>query len=211
MNTLKRYLAIFMTLTALATSMVIPAAHSYVYDWDIQTNSVYYEYDFGIDIKVNETIDNSIKKDVKLTNTGKSNVFAKAMIVFTPINKDGEVLTDKLVDMENDVTLELNQEALENGSWIAVNGTIADRNKAASGMSGTNFYPLVFIWNKALTPSENTQNTQNLINSVKVNTEAYNVRVDIITDAIYEGEVQTWCDIYGLNWDSNAMTLTKKA
>ena len=75
-------------------------------------------------------------------------------------------------------------------------------------MSGTNFYPLVFIWNKALTPSENTQN---LINSVKVNTEAYNVRVDIITDAIYEGEVQTWCDIYGLNWDSNAMTLTKKA
>jgi hypothetical protein len=208
MNTLKRYLAIFMTLTALATSMVIPAAHSYVYDWDIQTNSVYYEYDFGIDIKVNETIDNSIKKDVKLTNTGKSNVFAKAMIVFTPINKDGEVLTDKLVDMENDVTLELNQEALENGSWIAVNGTIADRNKAASGMSGTNFYPLVFIWNKALTPSENTQN---LINSVKVNTEAYNVRVDIITDAIYEGEVQTWCDIYGLNWDSNAMTLTKKA
>lgn len=208
MNTLKRYLAIFMTLTALATSMVIPAAHSYVYDWDIQTNSVYYEYDFGIDIKVNEIIDNSIKKDVKLTNTGKSNVFAKAMIVFTPINKDGEVLTDKLVDMENDVTLELNQEALENGSWIAVNGTIADRNKAASGMSGTNFYPLVFIWNKALTPSENTQN---LINSVKVNTEAYNVRVDIITDAIYEGEVQTWCDIYGLNWDSNAMTLTKKA
>lgn len=208
MNTLKRYLAIFMTLTALATSIVIPAAHSYVYDWDIQTNSVYYEYDFGIDIKVNETIDNSIKKDVKLTNTGKSNVFAKAMIVFTPINKDGEVLTDKLVDMENDVTLELNQEALENGSWIAVNGTIADRNKAASGMSGTNFYPLVFIWNKALTPSENTQN---LINSVKVNTEAYNVRVDIITDAIYEGEVQTWCDIYGLNWDSNAMTLTKKA
>lgn len=208
MNTLKRYLAIFMTLTALATSMVIPAAHSYVYDWDIQTNSVYYEYDFGIDIKVNETIDNSIKKNVKLTNTGKSNVFAKAMIVFTPINKDGEVLTDKLVDMENDVTLELNQEALENGSWIAVNGTIADRNKAASGMSGTNFYPLVFIWNKALTPSENTQN---LINSVKVNTEAYNVRVDIITDAIYEGEVQTWCDIYGLNWDSNAMTLTKKA
>lgn len=208
MNTLKRYLAIFMTLTALATSMVIPAAHSYVYDWDIQTNSVYYEYDFGIDIKVNETIDNSIKKDVKLTNTGKSNVFAKAMIVFTPINKDGEVLTDKLVDVENDVTLELNQEALENGSWIAVNGTIADRNKAASGMSGTNFYPLVFIWNKALTPSENTQN---LINSVKVNTEAYNVRVDIITDAIYEGEVQTWCDIYGLNWDSNAMTLTKKA
>lgn len=208
MNTLKRYLAIFMTLTALATSMVIPAAHSYVYDWDIQTNSVYYEYDFGIDIKVNETIDNSIKKDVKLTNTGKSNVFAKAMIVFTPINKDGDVLTDKLVDMENDVTLELNQEALENGSWIAVNGTIADRNKAASGMSGTNFYPLVFIWNKALTPSENTQN---LINSVKVNTEAYNVRVDIITDAIYEGEVQTWCDIYGLNWDSNAMTLTKKA
>lgn len=208
MNTLKRYLAIFMTLTALATSMVIPVAHSYVYDWDIQTNSVYYEYDFGIDIKVNETIDNSIKKDVKLTNTGKSNVFAKAMIVFTPINKDGEVLTDKLVDMENDVTLELNQEALENGSWIAVNGTIADRNKAASGMSGTNFYPLVFIWNKALTPSENTQN---LINSVKVNTEAYNVRVDIITDAIYEGEVQTWCDIYGLNWDSNAMTLTKKA
>lgn len=208
MNTLKRYLAIFMTLTALATSMVIPAAHSYVYDWDIQTNSVYYEYDFGIDIKVNETIDNSIKKDVKLTNTGKSNVFAKAMIVFTPINKDGEVLTDKLVDMENDVTLELNQEAFENGSWIAVNGTIADRNKAASGMSGTNFYPLVFIWNKALTPSENTQN---LINSVKVNTEAYNVRVDIITDAIYEGEVQTWCDIYGLNWDSNAMTLTKKA
>ncbi len=208
MNTLKRYLAIFMTLTALATSMVIPAAHSYVYDWDIQTNSVYYEYDFGIDIKVNETIDNSIKKDVKLTNTGKSNVFAKAMIVFTPINKDGEVLTDKLVDMENDVTLELNQEALENGSWIAVNGTIADRNKAASGMSGTNFYPLVFIWNKALTPSENTQN---LINSVKVNTEAYNVRVDIITDAIYEGEVQTWCGIYGLNWDSNAMTLTKKA
>lgn len=208
MNTLKRYLAIFMTLTALATSMVIPAAHSYVYDWDIQTNSVYYEYDFGIDIKVNETIDNSIKKDVKLTNTGKSNVFAKAMIVFTPINKDGEVLTDKLVDMENDVTLELNQEALENGSWIAVNGTIADRNKAASGMSGTNFYPLVFIWNKALTPSENTQN---LINSVKINTEAYNVRVDIITDAIYEGEVQTWCDIYGLNWDSNAMTLTKKA
>lgn len=208
MNTLKRYLAIFMTLTALATSMVIPAAHSYVYDWDIQTNSVYYEYDFGIDIKVNETIDNSIKKDVKLTNTGKSNVFAKAMIVFTPINKDGEVLTDKLVDMENDVTLELNQEALENGSWIAVNGTIADRNKAASGMSGTNFYPLVFIWNKALTPSENTQN---LINSVKVNTEAYNVRVDIITDAIYEGEVQTWCNIYGLNWDSNAMTLTKKA
>ena len=197
-----------MTLTALATSMVIPAAHSYVYDWDIQTNSVYYEYDFGIDIKVNETIDNSIKKDVKLTNTGKSNVFAKAMIVFTPINKDGEVLTDKLVDMENDVTLELNQEALENGSWIAVNGTIADRNKAASGMSGTNFYPLVFIWNKALTPSENTQN---LINSVKVNTEAYNVRVDIIADAIYEGEVQTWCDIYGLNWDSNAMTLTKKA
>lgn len=208
MNTLKRYLAIFMTLTALATSMVIPAAHSYVYDWDIQTNSVYYEYDFGIDIKVNETIDNSIKKDVKLTNTGKSNVFAKAMIVFTPINKDGEVLTDKLVDMENDVTLELNQEAFENGSWIAVNGTIADRNKAASGMSGTNFYPLVFIWNKALTPSENTQN---LINSVKVNTEAYNVRVDIITDAIYEGEVQTWCNIYGLNWDSNAMTLTKKA
>lgn len=208
MNTLKRYLAIFMTLTALATSMVIPAAHSYVYDWDIQTNSVYYEYDFGIDIKVNEIIDNSIKKDVKLTNTGKSNVFAKAMIVFTPINKDGEVLTDKLVDMENDVTLELNQEALENGSWIAVNGTIADRNKAASGMSGTNFYPLVFIWNKALTPSENTQN---LINSVKVNTEAYNVRVDIVTDAIYEGEVQTWCDIYGLNWDSNAMTLTKKA
>lgn len=208
MNTLKRYLAIFMTLTALATSMVIPAAHSYVYDWDIQTNSVYYEYDFGIDIKVNETIDNSIKKDVKLTNTGKSNVFAKAMIVFTPINKDGEVLTDKLVDMENDVTLELNQEALENGSWIAVNGTIADRNKAASGMSGTNFYPLVFIWNKALTPSENTQN---LINSVKVNTEAYNVRVDIITDAIYEGEVQIWCDIYGLNWDSNVMTLTKKA
>lgn len=208
MNTLKRYLTIFMTLTALATSMVIPAAHSYVYDWDIQTNSVYYEYDFGIDIKVNETIDNSIKKNVKLTNTGKSNVFAKAMIVFTPINKDGEVLTDKLVDMENDVTLELNQEALENGSWIAVNGTIADRNKAASGMSGTNFYPLVFIWNKALTPSENTQN---LINSVKVNTEAYNVRVDIITDAIYEGEVQTWCDIYGLNWDSNAMTLTKKA
>lgn len=208
MNTLKRYLAIFMTLTALATSMVIPAAHSYVYDWDIQTNSVYYEYDFGIDIKVNETIDNSIKKDVKLTNIGKSNVFAKAMIVFTPINKDGDVLTDKLVDMENDVTLELNQEALENGSWIAVNGTIADRNKAASGMSGTNFYPLVFIWNKALTPSENTQN---LINSVKVNTEAYNVRVDIITDAIYEGEVQTWCDIYGLNWDSNAMTLTKKA
>lgn len=207
MNTLKRYLAIFMTLTALATSMVIPAAHSYVYDWDIQTNSVYYEYDFGIDIKVNETIDNSIKKDVKLTNTGKSNVFAKAMIVFTPINKDGEVLTDKLVDIENDVTLELNQEALENGSWIAVNGTIADRNKAASGMSGTNFYPLVFIWNKALTPSENTQN---LINSVKVNTEAYNVRVDIITDAIYEGEVQTWCNIYGLNWDSNAMTLTKK-
>ena len=178
-----------------------------MYDWDIQTNSVYYEYDFGIDIKVNETIDNSIKKDVKLTNTGKSNVFAKAMIVFTPINKDGEVLTDKLVDMENDVTLELNQEALENGSWIAVNGTIADRNKAASGMSGTNFYPLVFIWNKALTPSENTQN---LINSVKVNTEAYNVRVDIITDAIYEGEVQTWCNIYGLNWDSNAMTLTKK-
>lgn len=208
MNTLKRYLAIFMTLTALATSMVIPAAHSYVYDWDIQTNSVYYEYDFGIDIKVNETIDNSIKKDVKLTNTGKSNVFAKAMIVFTPINEKGEVLTDKLVDMENDVTLELNQEALENGSWIAVNGTIADRNKAASGMSGTNFYPLVFIWNKALTPSENTQN---LINSVKVNTEAYNVRVDIITDAIYEGEVQTWCDIYGLNWDSSAMTLTKKA
>lgn len=208
MNTLKRYLAIFMTLTALATSMVIPAAHSYVYDWDIQTNSVYYEYDFGIDIKVNETIDNSIKKDVKLTNTGKSNVFAKAMIVFTPINKDGEVLTDKLVDMENDVTLELNQEALENGSWIAVNGTIADRNKAASGMSGTNFYPLVFIWNKALTPSENTQN---LINSVKVNTEAYNVRVDIITDAIYEGEVQIWCDIYGLNWDQYARTLTKKA
>ena len=209
MNTLKRYLAIFMTLTALATSMVIPAAHSYVYDWDIQTNSVYYEYDFGIDIKVNETIDNSIKKNVKLTNTGKSNVFAKAMIVFTPINnKDGKVLTDKLVDMENDVTLELNQEALENGSWIAVNGTIADRNKAASGMSGTNFYPLVFIWNKALTPSENTQN---LINSVKVNTEAYNVRVDIITDAIYEGEAQTWCNIYGLNWDSNAMTLTKKA
>lgn len=209
MNTLKRYLAIFMTLTALATSMVIPAAHSYVYDWDIQTNSVYYEHDFGIDIKVNETIDNSIKKNVKLTNTGKSNVFAKAMIVFTPINnKDGKVLTDKLVDMENDVTLELNQEALENGSWIAVNGTIADRNKAASGMSGTNFYPLVFIWNKALTPSENTQN---LINSVKVNTEAYNVRVDIITDAIYEGEVQTWCDIYGLNWDSNARTLTKKA
>lgn len=209
MNTLKRYLAIFMTLTALATSMVIPAAHSYVYDWDIQTNSVYYEYDFGIDIKVNETIDKSIKKNVKLTNTGKSNVFAKAMIVFTPINnKDGKVLTDKLVDMENDVTLELNQEALENGSWIAVNGTIADRNKAASGMSGTNFYPLVFIWNKALTPSENTQN---LINSVKVNTEAYNVRVDIITDAIYEGEVQTWCDIYGLNWDSNARTLTKKA
>lgn len=209
MNTLKRYLAIFMTLTALATSMVIPAAHSYVYDWDIQTNSVYYEYDFGIDIKVNETIDNSIKKNVKLTNTGKSNVFAKAMIVFTPINnKDGKVLTDKLVDMENYVTLELNQEALENGSWIAVNGTIADRNKAASGMSGTNFYPLVFIWNKALTPSENTQN---LINSVKVNTEAYNVRVDIITDAIYEGEVQTWCNIYGLNWDSNARTLTKKA
>lgn len=208
MNTLKRYLAIFMTLTALATSMVIPAAHSYVYDWDIQTNSVYYEYDFGIDIKVNETIDNSIKKDVKLTNTGKSNVFAKAMIVFTPINENGEVLTDKLVDMENDVTLELNQEALENGSWIAVNGTIADRNKAASGMSGTNFYPLVFIWNKALTPSENTQN---LINSVKVNTEAYNVRVDIITDAIYEGEVQTWCDIYGLNWDQDARTLTKKA
>ena len=209
MNTLKRYLAIFMTLTALATSMVIPAAHSYVYDWDIQTNSVYYEYDFGIDIKVNETIDKSIKKNVKLTNTGKSNVFVKAMIVFTPINnKDGKVLTDKLVDMENDVTLALNQEALENGSWIAVNGTIADRNKAASGMSGTNFYPLVFIWNKALTPSENTQN---LINSVKVNTEAYNVRVDIITDAIYEGEVQTWCDIYGLNWDSNAMTLTKKA
>lgn len=208
MNTLKRYLAIFMTLTALVTSMVIPAAHSYVYDWDIQTNSVYYEYDFGIDIKVDETIDNSIKKDVKLTNTGKSNVFAKAMIVFTPINEKGEVLTDKLVDMENDVTLELNQEALENGSWIAVNGTIADRNKAASGMSGTNFYPLVFIWNKALTPSENTQN---LINSVKVNTEAYNVRVDIITDAIYEGEVQTWCDIYGLNWDSSAMTLTKKA
>lgn len=207
MNTLKRYLAIFMTLTALVTSMVIPAAHSYVYDWDIQTNSVYYEYDFGIDIKVDETIDNSIKKDVKLTNTGKSNVFAKAMIVFTPINEKGEVLTDKLVDMENDVTLELNQEALENGSWIAVNGTIADRNKAASGMSGTNFYPLVFIWNKALTPSENTQN---LINSVKVNTEAYNVRVDIITDAIYEGEVQTWCDIYGLNWDSSAMTLTKK-
>ena len=208
MNTLKRYLAIFMTLTALATSMVIPAAHSYVYDWDIQTNSVYYEYDFGIDIKVDETIDGATKKDVKLTNPGKSNVFAKAMIVFTPINEDGEVLTDKLVDMENDVTLELNQEALENGSWIAVNGTIADRNKATSGMSGTNFYPLVFIWNKALTPSENTQN---LINSVKVNTEDYNVRVDIITDAIYEGEVQTWCDIYGLNWDSNAMTLTKKA
>lgn len=208
MNTLKRYLAIFMTLTALATSMVIPAAHSYVYDWDIQTNSVYYEYDFGIDIKVNETIDNSIKKDVKLTNTGKSNVFAKAMIVFTPINKDGEVLTDKLVDMENDVTLELNQEALENGSWIAVNGTIADRNKAASGMSGTNFYPLVFIWNKALTPSKNTQN---LINSVKVNTKNYNVRVDIITDAIYEGEVQTWCNIYGINWDQEARTLTKKA
>lgn len=208
MNTLKRYLAIFMTLTALATSMVIPAAHSYVYDWDIQTNSVYYEYDFGIDIKVNETIDNSIKKDVKLTNTGKSNVFAKAMIVFTPINENGEVLTDKLVDMENDVTLELNQEALENGSWIAVNGTIADRNKAASGMSGTNFYPLVFIWNKALTPSENTQN---LINSVKVNTKNYNVRVDIITDAIYEGEVQTWCNIYGINWDQEARTLTKKA
>ena len=207
MNTLKRYLAIFMMLTALATSMVIPAAHSYVYDWDIQTNSVYYEYDFGIDIKVDETIDGATKKDVKLTNTGKSNVFAKAMIVFTPINEDGEVLTDKLVDMENDVTLELNQEALENGSWIAINGTIADRNKATSGMSGTNFYPLVFIWNKALTPSENTQN---LINSVKVNTEDYNVRVDIITDAIYEGEVQTWCDIYGLNWDSNAMTLTKK-
>lgn len=208
MNTLKRYLAIFMTLTALATSMVIPAAHSYVYDWDIQTNSVYYEYDFGIDIKVDETIDGATKKDVKLINTGKSNVFAKAMIVFTPINEDGEVLTDKLVDMENDVTLELNQEALENGSWIAVNGTIADRNKATSGMSGTNFYPLVFIWNKALTPSENTQN---LINSVKVNTEDYNIRVDIITDAIYEGEVQTWRDIYGLNWDSNAMTLTKKA
>ena len=208
MNTLKRYLAIFMTLTALVTSMVIPAAHSYVYDWDIQTNSVYYEYDFGIDIKVDETIDNSIKKDVKLTNTGKSNVFAKAMIVFTPINENGEVLTDKLVDMENDVTLELNQEALENGSWIAVNGTIADRNKAASGMSGTNFYPLVFIWNKPLTPSENTQN---LINSVKVNTKNYNVRVDIITDAIYEGEIQTWCNIYGLNWDQDARTLTKKA
>ena len=78
MNTLKRYLAIFMTLTALATSMVIPAAHSYVYDWDIQTNSVYYEYDFGIDIKVNETIDNSIKKDVKTHEYRQIQCFCKS-------------------------------------------------------------------------------------------------------------------------------------
>lgn len=206
MKIFKRCFIYFLALTTLAVSAIMPVAHSYVYDWDIRKDNVYFEYDFGVDIKVNETIDGNIKKDVKIQNSGKSSVYAKAMVVFTPISKDdGSVLTNKIVN-SSDITLEWNSDAINNGSWIAVAGTVADRNKAASEVQDNNFYPYVFFWNKALSPDDITDN---LINSVKVNTTEYNVRVDIITDGIYEGDIQTWCDIYGLDCNKTTRTLSK--
>lgn len=211
MNTFKRYFAIFMTLTALASSMIIQSAHSYSFDWNIQTNSVYYEYDYGVDIKVDETIDkeNNIKKDVKLTNTGKSNVYVKAMVVFTPIDKEtGKVLTGKAVQ-DSDVTLVWNSDATPdatNKPWIAIAGDIAKKNEAYSDNVNSNYYPYVFFWNAPLTPGESTGN---LIDSIKVNTTEYDVRVDIITDAIYEGNVNTWCSTYGLSRNTDTRLLSR--
>lgn len=210
MKTFKRYVAMFATLAILAITMIIPAAHSYVYDWKIQTNAVYYEHDFGVDVKVDETLENGVKKDVKLTNTGKSPIFVKAMVVFTPIDDDGNPLTNQTISA-SDVTIEWNDTAITDGSWITVKGSIAERAETLSDNDSYS-YPYLFFWNKALDAGTDTtagESTENLISSVSVQNDQYKIRVDIITDAIYEGEVSAWCSAYGLTWDATNRTLSK--
>lgn len=212
MKTFKRYFAMFMMLVVLSVSMIIPSAYSFMYDWKIETQSIYFEHNYGIDVAVDEDIDEGIKKNVKLTNTGDSPIFVKAMVVFTPVDKEtGKVLTDKTVNLENDVQIEWNTEAIQDGLWITVAGTAAQKTHETSGLTNSNFYPYVFFWSKAIDSAPETEpdlSTDNLINSVIVTAADYNVRVDIIADAIYEGEVENWFSTYGLKWETDAINRT---
>lgn len=205
MKQIKKYVATLLMLLVVASSFIIPAAHSFAIDWNIKTDSVYFEYDYGIDITVEEELHGNIKSDVKLKNTGKSPAYVKAAVVFTPISKtNGQVLSNVTVQPE-DVSINWNTNAFDNGSWITIDGTISNSIQTSSNISNSNCYSNIYIWNRVLTPDESTEN---LINSVQVNTADYNVRVDIITDAIYEGDIESWCSAYNLSCDVNTRTIS---
>lgn len=206
MKTFKRYLSMFLVLAALTVAMITPAAHSYVYGWDISQNSLYFGRKIEVDAKVVETVGESFKSDVKIQNIAGSSCYVKAMIVFTPIDKDGNILTNVTIDPEQDISLELSEYATSNttnadgGTWISVSSNLTSNQV---GNANTTLYPYMYIWNK---PIASNGLTENLINRLTINTEEYNIKVDIIADAIYEAEISNWCSAYGLTWSNGVLT-----
>lgn len=207
MKTFKRYCLIIMALTMLVSCMLTPSALSFAYDWDVKTKNVYFQSKIVVSTKVDETVSGNTKSDVKITNTGTSPCYVKAMIVFTPIDKNtSQALTNVTIDLDNDVTLNWSEyvlgsrETTDGGKWLAVDSDLADKQTTQNYSSSSAMCPNLYVWTKPLNPDESTEN---LLDSLIINTDlSYNVRADIIADAIYEGEINNWCDTYGLTCDT---------
>lgn len=207
MKTFKRYLSMFLVLAALTVAMITPAAHSYVYGWDISQNSLYFGRAIEIDAKVVEDVGKSSKSNVKIQNIASSSCYVKTMIVFTPVDENGNILTNVTID-KSDIDITLSDYAVNNsknadgGTWLALSSNLISNQTESTN---TTVYPYMYIWNK---PIASNGLTENLIDSLTIKTTEYDIKVDIIADAIYEAEISNWCSAYGLTCsDTGVLTV----
>lgn len=232
MKTFKRYFSIFMCLAMLGAAMVVPSASSYMLDWVIRDYAAYFEYNYGMSVSVKEDIDqdgdaitnsegNILKQNVRIANTGTSPCYIKVIVGFSAI-LDGTLMPEmayKISDNE-EFSIEWNTDSIdktlledstsgqtEGPRWIALQTTLL-----GSEYSDAQYYPYCFIWNTAVNPGEETANLINVVTSavekLKDDNDIRNAQITIDAEGIYEGDIEAWCNTYGINADVMNRTLT---
>lgn len=205
---LKSCFSIILLLSVFCTAFTLPDAESWLFDYELFVHDIYFQQLIDIDAKVVEETGTGIKKNVAVQGMGQSPCYVKAMLVFTAIDKEtGAPLSNVNIFDDTNISIKFpdTYSNLDSSRWLSVyNSTLISEYKKQYPNNG-NFYPYIFIYN---VPLGYTDTSDILVEEIKTTSEAYDLKVDIIVDAIYEGEVSEWCNLYGLTVDSATRTLS---
>lgn len=224
MKILKQYLSVFLALVAICSTLSISSARSWIYDWDYYSNKVCYQNMIKVDAKVLEDVGMGVKSNVRVQNINISSCYVKAMVVFTAIDKNGNpenidikvgIQGEEIEGEEYDVLIKFPEENSLNHTWFAINDDstlISDYYTNVSSDKAI-LAPYSYIYSAPLTTNEESEILIESITCTESGLFAkdseYKLKVDILTEAIYEGEKDTWLNLYNL--ESNNRILSKKS
>ena len=210
MKHFKQYLSAFLALIAICSILSVPVARSYLATWDYYEDAVYYQNMIKVDTKILEDVSNGVKSNVRVQSINISPCYVKAMIVFTALDKNNNPVdlefnvkhhnSDNIDDADVLLTFPTENEASH--SWLTINEQ-SDLINQYSNETGSLTLPYSYIYSAPLLPNEVTSNLIDKVECLETgcfsSDSEYKLRVDIITDSVYEGEINQWIDITGYN------------